>query len=93
MHEIDLRLNEAFQIVMEGFYDEVWDFGDDTGFVDIYNLVTLHDNSQVITYNDNFGFRYIVSEGKDVPKDIKYLNKSMEEYANIEAQRELYHAN
>lgn len=93
MHEIDLRLNEALQIVMGGFSDETWDFGDDSGFVDIFDLVTLHDNSQVITYNDNFGFRYIVSEGKDVPNDIKELNKSMEEYANIEAQRELYHAN
>tara|TARA_R100000306_G_C4337466_1_gene123508 strand:+ start:366 stop:647 length:282 start_codon:yes stop_codon:yes gene_type:complete len=93
MDELDLRLDEAFQIVLGGFYDEVWDFGDDSGYVDIYNLVTLHDNSQVIVFNDNLGFRYIVSEGKDIPEDIKLLNKSMEEVCYREAQMEAYHAN
>jgi hypothetical protein len=93
MDEPDLRLTEAFKIVLEGFYDEVWDFGDGSGYVDIYNLVTLHDNSQVIVHNDDLGFRYIVSEGEDIPKDIESLNKSMEELCNIEAQMEAYHAN
>ena len=68
-------VNQAWKIVLDGFQDATWDFGDDTGYVDIYDLVTLHNGSQIILHTDNFGFNTLHRADKT---NIQSLDEGME---------------
>ena len=68
-------VNQAWEVVHNGFQDATWDFGDDTGYVDIYDLVTLHNGSQIILHTDNFGFNTLHRADKT---NIQSLDEGME---------------
>ena len=64
-----IAAERAYAVVLDGFSDSTWDFGDDTGYVDIYDQV-----GQIIIHNDDFGFVSVTS------KTASELDEELEEF-------------